>query len=144
MKLIRYIIIAVALVMGLASCSVTRHSAFAPGVTQLTLQMDDLEYLGESEISVEYRRYLGFIAITDKVNGEVYKRDGIKRFPIYINQSASDELLPKLGRAAYKLAEEFPQADYFIVTSQTKQRYQLFLGSHVTSKAKVKAYSFKK
>lgn len=144
MKLIRYIICSAALILGLASCSITRHSAFAPSVTQLTLQMEDLEYLGETEITVEYRRYLGFITVTDKINDEVYTRDGIKRFPIFINNTTYDALMPKLGRAAYKLVEEYPNADYFIVTSQTKQRYQLFLGSHVTAKAKVKAYSFKK
>ena len=66
MKLIRHIICAAVITMGLASCSVTRHSAFAPGVTQLTIQMDDLEYLGESEITVEYRRYLGFIAVNQR------------------------------------------------------------------------------
>ena len=103
--------------------------------------MNDLEYLGESIIYVEYSRYLGMIAITDNVNGEVYTRDVIKRFPIV---SSSTPLFPKLNRAAYKLAEDFPEADYFIVTSQDKERHQLFLGSHVKATAKVKAYSFKK
>ena len=144
MKVIKYFIIAATLVLSFASCSVTRQGAFTPGATQLTLQMSDLEYLGESEITVEYRRYLGFITVTDKINGEVYMKDAIKKFPILNSTTDFSGLYCKLGRAAYKLAEEFPQADYFIVTSQTKERYQLFLGSQVSAKAKVKAYSFKK
>lgn len=144
MKVIKYFIIAVTLVIGLTSCSITRKGVFSPSTTQLTLQMSDLEYLGESEITVEFRRYLGFITVIDTINGEAYTKEDIKKLPLYNSIHASSELYPKLGRAAYKLAEEYPDADYFILTSQTKERYQLFLGSHVSAKAKVKAYSFKK
>ena len=139
MKAIRYTLIALALVLVSASCSITRHSAFAPGLTQLTLQLSDLDYIGESEISVEYRTYLGLITVTDTINGEAYTGEQIQKFPLRSNQI----LMPKLSRAAYKLCQEFPQADYFIITSQTTERQQLFLGSQVAAKAKVKAYRFK-
>lgn len=144
MKHIRHIICAVVLTMGLASCSVTSHTAFAPGITQLTIQMEDLEYLGESEITVEYRCYFGVLSVIDKINGEVYTRDAINRFPVQSNHGITGRLLPNLDRAAYKLTAEYPNADYFIITSQTSKRYQLFLGSQVEAQAKVKAYSFKK
>lgn len=144
MKRIKHIVCAVVLAMGLVSCSVTRHSAFAPSITQLTIQMEDLEYLGESEITVEYRCYLGSLCVIDKINGEVYTKDTINSFPIQVTQGITGDLLPNLDRAAYKLTTEYPEADYFIITSQTSQRYQLFLGSQVEAKAKVKAYSFKK
>ena len=140
MKAFKYIIMAIALTLVSASCSTARYSAFAPSQTQLSIQMSDLEYLGESEISVEYRQYLGLFTATDVINGEAFTGEQINRFPIYSNQV----LLPKLDLAAYKLSVEFPNADYFVVTSQTKERYQLFLGSQVAVKAKVKAYSFKK
>ena len=141
MKLIKSVICAVIAATCLSSCSITKHSAFSPGTTQLTIQMSDLEYIGETEISVEYRKYLGIIDITDSINGEAYTGDVIKIFPIV---NSSRPLLPQLSLAAYKLAEEFPEADYFIVTSQDKQTHHLFLGSHVEASAKVKAYSFKK
>ena len=72
MKLIKSVICAVIAATCLSSCSITKHSAFSPGTTQLTIQMSDLEYIGETEISVEYRKYLGIIDITDSINGEAY------------------------------------------------------------------------
>ena len=142
MKLLRYIICMAVAAMGLASCSVTRYSAYSPSATQLNLQMDDLEYLGEVEITVEYRRYLGVFTAIDKINGQEYDRQEINNFPIYGNNLTSG-LLPKLQKASYLILKEYPTADYFIVTSQTSKKDQLFLGSHVTAKAKVKAYSLK-
>ena len=143
MKLLKYIICASVMVLGLASCSITRYKAYSPTVTQLSLQMDDLEYLGESEITVEYRRYLGVITVIDKVNGQIYDNKEIKQFPIFSNGSISDNLMSQLQLASYKLLEEFPMADYFMVTNQKSQKHQLFLGSTVTATAKVKAYSIR-
>lgn len=143
MKLLKLIICATAMVLGLASCSITKYKAYAPTQTQLNLQMDDLKYLGEAEISVEYSRYFGFVTVIDKINGEVYERQDIKQFPIFSSNNINDDLMPKLQIASYKLLEQFPEADYFIVTNQTREKYQLFLGSGITAKAKVKAYSLK-
>ena len=143
MKSLKYIICAMLLVFTLASCSVTKYKAYSPTQTQLNLQMDDLQYLGETEITVEYRQYLGCITQIDKINGNTYKRDEIKLFPIFSSNNMTDDLMPNLQMASYKLLELFPTADYFVVTNQTKEKYQLFLGSQVTAKAKVKAYSLK-
>jgi hypothetical protein len=55
----------------------------------------------------------------------------------------TDDLMPNLQVASYKLLEVFPDADYLIVANQSAEKYQLFLGSQVTAKAKVKAYSLK-
>lgn len=143
MKLLRYLICAIALTLGLASCSVTRYKAFAPSSTQLNLQMDNLEYLGETTISVEYSVYMGAFVSINKVNGEDYNKDEIKFFPIYNNAGVVDNLLPNLQRASFKLAEEYPSADYFIVVNQTEEKHRLFLGSQVKTTARIKAYSLK-
>ena len=143
MKLLRYLICAIALTLGLASCSVTRYKAFAPSSTQLNLQMDNLEYLGETTISVEYSVYMGAFVSINKVNGEDYNKDEIKFFPIYNNAGVVDNLLPNLHRASFKLAEEYPSADYFIVVNQTEEKHRLFLGSQVKTTARIKAYSLK-
>lgn len=143
MKLLKYLMCALALTLGLASCSVTRYKAYAPSTTQLSLQMDDLNYLGETTISVEYRVYLGVIVAIDKINGTDYDGSCIKSFPIFNNAGMADALLPNLQRASVKLAEKYPTADYFIVANQTEDRHQLFLGSHVKATARVKAYSLK-
>jgi hypothetical protein len=55
----------------------------------------------------------------------------------------TDSLLPGLQKASSKILEVYPKADYFIVTNQTTEKVQLFLGSQVVAKAKVKAYSMK-
>lgn len=128
---------------GLSSCSITRYKSYSPTSTQLNLQMNDLKYLGEVEINVEYRKYLGAITIIDNINGKSYDRYDIKHFPIYSNNSLTDELMPQLQMASTKALEVYPDADFFIVTSQTKEKHQLFLGSSVTAKARIKAYSLK-
>lgn len=143
MRFFKYILIAMTLTLGLASCSVSRYKSYAPSTTQLNIQMDDLQYLGETSISVEYRNYLGIISKIDKVNGELYTGDEVQTFPIFNNNGFADALLPNLNKASYKILEEYPDADYFIVTYQKEEKHQLFLGSNVTSTAKVKAYSLK-
>jgi hypothetical protein len=129
--------------LGVSSCSITKYKAYSPSSTQLNLQMDDLKFLGEVEINVEYRKYLAAITIIDSINGEAYNRQDIKYFPIYSSNGLTDELLPQLQMASAKVLETYPDADYFIVTSQTKEKHQLFLGSSVSAKARIKAYSLK-
>ena len=43
----------------------------------------------------------------------------------------------------YKLVEDFPEAEYFLVVSQDKTITRLFLGSDIKVKARVKVYKFK-
>lgn len=143
MKLLRYLMSAMVLTLGLTSCSITRYKSYAPNTTQLSLQMADLKYLGETTINVEYRTYLGLIRIIDTINGVPYNGDEIQNFPIINNSTTGNDLQPCLRKASYKLLKDFPEADYFIVTNQVENKIQLFLGSHKTATAKVKAYSLK-
>ena len=142
MKLYRYILPAVALVC-LSACSITRNSTYAPDSTRLELTMDDLEYLGESELSVSYRTYIGFISVIDYINGEPY--DGVEhKYVRFGMQKKVDlKLYGRLQRASYKLVDDFPDAEYYVVTRQTKSKTNLFLGGDVTVTAKVKAYRLK-
>ncbi len=142
MKIYRYILIAFFLVF-LTSCSVTRNRMYGPDATRLNLTMDDLEYLGETEISVDYRTYIGFISVIDQINGVPYDREEIKTVKIGDKQDVSLRLYGKLRRANFKLLEEFPDGEYFVVVNQTKSVTRWFLGSAVTVRAKVKAYSLK-
>ena len=41
--------------------------------------MNDLVYLGESEITVKYNVYLGCITVIDEVNGEDYSSLDVKK-----------------------------------------------------------------
>ncbi len=141
----RILVLLAACVLVLASCSVSRIAVSSPDIKRLELNitMDDLEYLGESEISVEYRRYLGFIRVVDMVNGKEKDKNETKVLTVSSNAFASGCFSGALGKAAYKLADEFPTADYYRVSSKQKQGTRLFLGGHYTVKAKVKAYKLK-
>lgn len=142
MKIYRYILIAFVLVV-LSSCSVTSNRMYAPDSTRLNLTMADLEYLGEAEISVEYRTYFGFFSVIDQINGIPYDGKEIKTVRIGDKRDISLRLYSKLNRAQYKLLDEFPDAEYFVVVNQTKSTERMFLGSYVNVKAKVRAYSLK-
>lgn len=125
-----------------AACSVTRTGTFAPAVTQLDIRMSDLEYLGQTEISVEYRTYAGFITVIDRINGEPFT--GEERRSVRFDNCSSGLCLDgRLRKAAYKALDEFPEADYFLPVNRTRTKTRLFLGGEVTEKAVVKAYSFK-
>ena len=139
MKPLRFILAAVILA-SLTACSVTRHRPYSVESTRLNLAMSDLEYVGETEISVDYRQYIGFIPVIDSINGTAY--DGVEIKSTRIGNAPAG-LYGKLNRAAYKLVEDFPEAEYFLVVSQDKTITRLFLGSDIKVKARVKAYKFK-
>lgn len=128
----------------LSGCgTLTKSKMFTPGVVQLNLDMDDLEYLGESKIEVTYRKYLGFIKVVDTVNQQAYDRTNEKEVALY-SQISSAALSAEVNKAAYKLVEDFPDAVYFQPVTQTKVQERLFLGSLNRVEAVVKAYKFKK
>lgn len=138
MKLHRLLIICIGVVaLGLSSCSVVERSSYNPDNVQLNIGMSDLEFLGETEISVEYRKYIGVIRAIDKINGENYDGAVIRRTQV---KGCTD---PTLQRATYKIFEEFPEADYVVISNQKRDITRLFLGSEVTVSAKVKAYKIK-
>jgi len=142
MKPYQYIL-GVVLTALLASCSVTRNQTYSPSASQLNIQMTDLEYLGETEISVEYRTYMGLFRVIDRINDVPYDGVEIDHTTLQNGSPTGIGLCGRLNRAAGKVFEQFPGADYFIVVSQSKHKTRLFLGAEVTEKAKVRAYAFK-
>lgn len=137
MKIYKLLIISVGMMLCLSSCSVVQQNTYSPRTVKHNLCMADFEYLGESEISVEYRRYLGFLRTIDVVNGEQY--DGKK----IVRTSLPGRKFHILNRAAYKVFEEYPEADYLVVSRQQKSTERLLLGAEVKTTAKVKAYRLK-
>lgn len=131
-------------VLCMASCgTVERSNPFSVLNTRLRLDMtmDDLNYLGTSEISVEYDTYLGFITKIQKVNGEPYDPFHTRRLSI---PTQSMSLKGKgLDLAASKLLEDYPDATYFQVIFKRTEKERLFLGSVKKTTAKVRAYSLK-
>lgn len=131
-------------VLCMASCgTVQRSNSFEIKNTRLRLDMtmDDLNYLGESEISVECDTYLGVFTKLQKVNGQPYDPFHTRRLDI---PTDSWSLKGKgLDLAASKLLEDYPDATYFQVIFKTTEKERLFLGSVKKTTAKVRAYSLK-
>ncbi len=127
------------------ACSVTRNTITTrtPDVVRLNIDMDDVQCLGETELTIEYRTYLGFIRVKDKINGIPYDRKGIKTTTVKVYGSSFGKMPSIFRYSAYKLAEDFPDADYFTIVNGQKKKTNLFLGGSAVSTLKIKAYKLK-
>lgn len=145
MKFFKYLAVAASL-MAAVSCGIVNRSSYAPSASQLNIGMSDLEYLGTTEISITYDTYLGIFSRIRKINGEDFDPGIIQRAALrnsLVDGVVFSRLNRKLNRAAYLVYEQFPTADYFIVTRQTVHKTVLILGREIESKATVKAYRLK-
>lgn len=137
MNKIKSIMIIVLFALVATGCGTTTRMKTVTAPASLQISLDDLNYLGETEISVHYSTYFYILSSVHEVNGEVYSR-GNERI-VSVN-GMNDHFLNKAG---YKLLEEFPQADYFQVVYKEDFKNKLFLGNEIVSKARVRAYSYK-
>lgn len=137
MKIYKLLLLSVGLMLCLSSCSVVRQSTYSPRAVEHNLCMADFEYLGETEISVEYRKYLGIFRTIDVINGQSYDGKTVERMDLPGCSS------PILSRASYKVLDEYPEADYLVVSRTRKSIERLLLGSEVKTYAKIKAYKLK-
>lgn len=142
MKIIKAIAIC-AITMIVASCgSVTKNQSYSFDQVRLEMSMNDLTYLGEAEISVEYSSYVyGLFKSIEKVNGEMYNPVHEKKLSIPCQ--GCKFMNKHLDIAAYSLVEKFPEATYFQVVFETSSKEKLFLGSVNKEYAKVRAYKLK-
>lgn len=126
----------------LSSCGTLEKTAvFRPNDVRLNIGMNDLTYLGEVEVSVSYRTYLGFIRVIDQVNGEPYSSFNIKKTSF--NQNMNGILSGPINKATYKAINVYPDATYFQPIYKTAHKNRLFLGKEVTTTATIRAYKFK-
>lgn len=137
------LLLCAACMMLFPACSVIRSTVTSPDATTLNIHMDDLEFLGESELTVEFRTYLGVIRVIDRINGIPYDGKEIRTMITAGGLSSFGRLPSILKRSAYRLSEDFPEADYFIVVNYRKQKTNLFLGGEAVMSARVKAYRFR-
>lgn len=137
MRYLSVLIITVAALIGLSGCGTVKSvKAYRPDEVRLELQMSDLKFLGETEVQISYRTYLGFITAIDEVNGEYY--DGTNK-----SVASIGGVYGNLKKACYKVVEDYPTARYFQLVRKTKTSDRLFLGSHVTETAIIRAYEIK-
>ncbi len=112
----------------------------SPDKLEYNLNLRNQTLLGEVEISVDYRTYLGIFYKIDKINGE----EKVRRNHKYVSFTSKNNGywigLAYKGRA--KVLESYPDADYFIVSGSEKEKTTMFLGSNNKRTVTYKAYKF--
>ena len=135
------IILSVSCILLMSSCgSMTYNSTFRTDDVRLNIGMDDLEYIGESEISVSYDVYFGFIKVLRQVNGVDFDRLNVAKTNL---DGLNGMLHGFMNKAAYKVIADYPDGEYFQPVYKTKSINRLFLGREITTTAKVRVYKFK-
>ena len=132
--------------MAFVSCSSMRTLEKAPAGSmtpevRLNISLDDIEYLGESTISVSTRSYFGCIKQIDMVNGEVFDRHNNTTTSLMGNLDI--KLHGDIALAAGKVIQDYPEADYFVPVSYKDEVTHLFLGKLSTKTMVIKAYKYK-
>ena len=139
MKFVKYLML-VGFAALMASCaSVKRTSTFAPSSSVLQIEMQDLKCVGETEVSVSYRTYLGFIRKIDTVNGAAYDPTN-KTFTTL--DGINTQMNSPLNRAYAKVVNQYPEARYFQIVSFKKKSDRLFLATESKCTAIIRAYKF--
>ena len=92
------------------------------------LDISDIVYLGETEISYEYSNYFYIGTRVIAINGE--SPNNREKHYVSLQTSGFSSLFePNMNRALYKAYLEFPAADYLEVTVKNTERLPMFLGS---------------
>lgn len=140
MKYCNILVLFIAL-LAFSSCgTLTKNDTFS-AKTELRMDMDDLVFLGESEISCEYDTYLGFIRQLNKVNGEQYVPGS--KVKLNINRQGLNLKGKGMKIAAAKLLKDYPEGRYFQIVLETSETDVMLLGSTTKRTAKIRVYKFK-
>lgn len=130
------------MLLALSSCgTLSKTNAFRPDDVQLNISMNDLIYLGQTEVSVSYRTYLGFIRTIDQVNGETYNSFDVQKTSF--DKSMGSLLHGPILKATYKAINDYPEATYFQPVYKKIHKNRLFLGNEIVTTATIRAYKFK-
>ena len=131
------------LLLSFSSCVGYRHMSgvrtFTDATYRVNTNINDYTLLGETEITVELRTYLGIIKVIDKVNGEEFNRTDQKIVSLE-GMLQAVRMDNSISKAMYKALEEYPDADYYMPVSTKIEIEKLFLGNHKLETVRVKAY----
>lgn len=142
MKNIIRLLSVMAVALAFQSCAtVSRNNTFKASSTELQIQMSDLVFVGETEVSVTYRTLFGIFRHTDLVNGQEYDPSNQEYTDLTGSIFFSSD--SPLKKAYGKVLREYPDARYFQVVRVTKKSDRLFLGTDTEMKAIVRAYKFR-
>lgn len=145
----KLLFIFIALIVFMSSCQVgifttkkaMRTTTFMPDKVELRLTLDDFVLVGETEVTINYNRYLGFITKLHEINGEAVIRNKVNKIQTFGRSWLP--LGPYLDRALYDVQVKYSEAEIFIPVYIVTEKQQLFLGAKVKKTLKVKAYKIK-
>ena len=150
MKVLHKIFIPLIVLTLFASCSVKtnklmRTGTFMPNDIQLHQTMNDFEFLGEGEVSIEYGRYLFVFTHLNLINGKEVARRNKTMISFSGNGNFSSNLMinTKIRKAVYDMHVKYPTADFLAPVNIITEKQGMFLGSKVKQTMKVKAYKIK-
>jgi hypothetical protein len=135
------------LMLLLSSCASTntsrsgRSSSFLPDMVRFDLTSNDVEFLGEMDISVNYSQYLGIIKIFELINNQEVSARTVNSMVIYGKRNVP--LSPVLDRALYDVYIKYPNADFTIPVYVIEEQQNLFMGKKIKKTARIKAYKIK-
>lgn len=132
--------------LALAGCGsmVTLEKAKAVSMTpevRMNIGLDDVQYLGETSISVSSHTYCGIFHQIDKVNGFEFNRRNNTVVSMCGNLNL--DLKGDLKLAGHKVIREFPNADYYVPAFYKEDVVNMFLGKKTTQTMVIKAYKYK-
>ncbi|MFC2115358.1 hypothetical protein ACFLTU_02720 [Bacteroidota bacterium] len=116
----------------------SRTASFYPNLVWYELSSDDMQFLGEMEISISYRKYLGIFRVYENINGEAVNRRIVNTLTLYGDKNVP--LSPVLRRALYDVHVQYPEADFLIPVFEIEQLQTMFMGRRVEKRAKIRAY----
>lgn len=118
-----------------------RSVSLTPNDVRLNINLNDFEYLGKTEISARTRQYLGFIHIIDSINNRPYNyRD--QRL-VQLSGPNDIRLSADMQKAAYKVLDDFPDATYYMISSNYVKVHRLFMGKWALKTMEIQAYKYK-
>lgn|SRR5574344_129028 len=130
-----------AILLCVVSCGTMSSSDPFTVSKKLEMNMNDLTFLGETEISCEYDTYFGIIRHLNMVNGENYIPGNDDK--LIVHRAGLHFPCKGMNLASAKIMKQYPEACYFQVIMETKKTDVLFLGSTTKRTAKIRAYKFK-
>lgn len=118
-----------------------RSISLTPDFVRLNVDINDFEYLGQTEISVSSRQYIGFIKVIDSINNRPYNYRDIR--VTELSGPADINLRNEMKKAAYKVVDEFPEATYYVISNDYKQINRMFLGKKEVHRMEIQAFKYK-
>jgi hypothetical protein len=143
----KHVLLFVVAAVSLSACSnyytytERRSTSLTPDDVRLNINLSDFEYMGKTEISVRSRQYLGFINRIDSVNNRPFNYRDVRI--VELTGPRDIKLTPDMQKAAYKVLDEFPDATYYVVSSNYMKVHRLFLGKWAMHTMEVQAYKYK-